>query len=212
MVYVKNSETEIKKDRAKREISANSTNIDENSITPNATITLAKEKNQTNLYGEYIQYIVEMHNPTKLAIDLHNLHHFTQYQVTVRACRKLTEDDLNPQETPEIVGQEKPDHCSLETQQTVTTAKKDDADDITLFLVSSVQSNESYGIAKVEWKAPDNPNGILLSYTIKYRRNEIENANWESVCIPHQNYLNQTFYLLKPLSNGERSFFDSKTV
>lgn len=211
LVYVKNTELEIKKDRAKRELTANSTNgnstnLEENQTIGNVTIQ-QKETNSTNDYGEYTQYIVEMHNPTKLAIDLHNLRHFTQYQVTVRACRKLTEDDLNTEEVPEVIGYEKSDPCSLPTQQTITTAKKDDADDIKLFLISSVPSNESYGIVKVEWKAPENPNGILLSYTIKYRKNEIENANWDSVCISHQNYLNQTFYLLKPLSNGKRSLF-----
>lgn len=215
MVYVKNIDNDLVKDhaRAKREIisNGNTTRAVSNTTEP-ALIQPAKELNTTNEQGEYIQYIVELHDPSKLSVDLTNLRHYTTYSITVRACRELTEDDVAPP-TNKLPAVDKPDPCSHPAQATITTAKKDDADDIKYFdAMNVVPSNESYGIVKVGWKAPENPNGLLLSYTIKYRKNEVENAHWESVCIPHQNYLNQTFYLLKPLSNGKSVRHASKLL
>lgn len=226
-MYVRNIETDIKKDRAKRALVSNGTDISNGTGISNGTdisnetgieenlidngTQPAKEVNTTNEHGEYTQYVKELFDPTKLAIEVNKLRHFTQYSITVRACRKKTDgDDQNSMDLPQE--QEKPDDCSLPTQVTITTAKKEDADDIKLVEVTTVPSNESFGIVKVAWKAPENPNGVLLSYTIKYRKNEIENANWESVCISHQNYLNQPFYLLKPLSNGKLSFLSLKSA
>lgn len=220
-MYVRNIETDLKKDRAKRELPSNRTvisngtgisdgtrievNLNDNDTQP------AKELNITNEAGEYTQYVKELFDPTKLAIEVNNLRHFTQYTITVRACRKKTDDD--DETSPELPQeQQKPDACSLPTQVTITTGKKEDADEIKLVEVTTVPSNESFGIVKVAWKAPENPNGVLLSYTIKYRKNDIENANWDSVCITQQSYLNQTFYLLKPLSNGKLSFLPLKSA
>lgn len=216
LVYVRNVEPEIKKDRAKREVisngkpevASNETEIESN-VVDNVTQP-AKELNTTNEHGEYTQYVKELFDPTKLAIEVNNLRHFTQYSITVQACRKKSDDDHK--KSPELPEPENPDPCSLPTQVTITTAKKEDADEIRYFEATTVPSNDSYGIVKVSWKAPENPNGVLLSYTIKYRKNEIENANWESVCIPHQSYLNQTFYLLKPLSNGKLGFVALKSA
>lgn len=221
-MYVRNPEAEIDKDRAKREVTTNGTGIETNLVDTspidNNSIdnspfdivtppTPPKELNTTNVCGEYTQYVQELHDPSKLAIEVTKLRHFTQYTITVRACRKEVAYVTNKEQDMLLPGpEENPDPCSLPTQVTITTAKKYSADDIPLVTTTTVPSNQSYGIVKVEWKAPEHPNGVLLSYTIKYRKNEIENANWESVCIPHQNYLNQSFYLLKPLSNGKSSF------
>lgn len=202
MVYVRNPEAEIKKDRAKRELASNTTNLESNSV-ENVTLAPVKEINIT-VAGEYTQFIREIHDTSILSLEVPNLRHFTQYSVAIRACRKLTSDDTDANGLTDL---EKSDPCSIATQTPITTAKKDDADDIKIFDVSNVPSNESYGIVRISWKAPENPNGVLLSYTIKYRKNEIENSGWESVCIPHQSYLNQSFYLLKPLSNGKLSFY-----
>lgn len=213
LVYVRNPVESVEtaetadtaeKQRTKRDINANASFINtlENlPSTENATVHPTKEQNVTNDQGEYTQFSTVLYNPTKLSLDLTNLRHFTSYLISVSACREITLDDAHFKPMP---GLSKPDPCSIPTQVTILTAKKDDADEIKFFDVANlVPSNESYGIVKVSWKAPEHPNGLLLSYNIKYRKNEVENAHWDGICIPHQNYLNQTFYLLKPLSNGK---------
>lgn len=46
---------------------------------------------------------------------------------------------------------------------------------------------------------------MLLSYTIRQKRNDIENTKWEPICVTHNSYLNQSYYILEHLSNGNYS-------
>lgn len=46
---------------------------------------------------------------------------------------------------------------------------------------------------------------MLLSYTIRQKRNDIENTKWEPICVTHNSFLNQSYYILEHLNNGNYS-------
>lgn len=196
LVYVKNEEV-VKVERSKRQA------IDTLTKKPFETkLNASASENIKNSDGEYLQFNEEFIKPNQLSVTLTSLSHYSIYQITVRACREKSKVPMPKNDKGEI---EKDEECGPEVLISVLTMKKDENDLIPFFDATNVPSNETYGIIKVTWLAPPKPNGQILSYSIRFKKNDIEQSKWESVCITQKDYLNQTFYLLKPLSNGNYS-------
>lgn len=87
------------------------------------------------------------------------------------------------------------------------TGKIDAADDVTDVAVEKLPaSNHSVGV-RLSWRSPDNPNGIIVSYHIRYQRVDIEHTKYQEICIPHNLYRNQkNSHVITDLINGNYSF------
>lgn len=70
-----------------------------------------------------------------------------------------------------------------------------------------ISSNHTLGGVKLTWPTPKNPNGIIVSYTIRFQRVDIEHAKYQDICITYNHYKNMSgTYIMKFLPNGNYSF------
>ena len=169
---------------------------------------ILNEQNVKNKDGEYESFIDEIKNPSDLTYVIPSLRHYTSYQIFLRACREKPNNSvISTKEHDHGMSSQDHEECGPETVITVTTLRKEENDKISTFRAENVVMNQTHGI-KVTWTAPGNPNGLLLTYTIRYKRNDIESAKWDSVCIPHKIVPNETstmFHLIRQLNNGNYS-------
>lgn len=87
------------------------------------------------------------------------------------------------------------------------TGKIESADDVTDVKVDKLPaSNHSTGV-RLSWEAPQNPNGMIVSYNIRYIRGDIDYAKSQEICIPHNLYRQQgKSHIITDLVNGNYSF------
>lgn len=198
-VYVKRDPEPAKvNSRAKRQLPASFPDEKEKEATKKVDL-LETESIMVN--NEYHFFYKEINDSSQTSFEIDNLKHYATYQISIRACREKS--DVPPTPKSPAVDELQ---CGPETQITTLTLKREENDLITDFNAINIPSNgSSLGSIKVTWKAPENPNGLLLSYTIQYKKNDIEHTKWDSVCIPHNLYVNQSFHILKHLSNGNYS-------
>lgn len=98
----------------------------------------------------------------KLEFFLTNLHHYTFYDIYVQACREIEgNDDLESS-------------CSSTSIRTARTMHREGADDIKSVHIT----NQSLEIVSVTWREPEDPNGVIFSYTIEYKRLDNENVKY----------------------------------
>ncbi|XP_060537020.1 insulin-like receptor [Cylas formicarius] len=95
-----------------------------------------------------------------------NLHHFTFYDVYIKACREKVDNDLEPE-------------CSLNDVETVPTLRKVGADNITNVTIT----NKSLETVTVSWHQPPDPNGKIVSILFHYKREGSKNAQPNKECI-----------------------------
>lgn len=95
-------------------------------------------------------------------ITLKQLKHYSSYSIDVRACRK---EDLKEKELKNT-----PDNCSPPAYKNVRTKMIPGADNITEFTALLEQTNSSWGAIKTVWTPPSDPNGVIVSYSLKYHR------------------------------------------
>lgn len=68
-------------------------------------------------------------------------------------------------------------------------------------------ANSSLGCVRLYWPIPGNPNGIILSYTLRYQRVDIEHSKPQEICLTHKFYKSlSNGYLIKHLVNGNYTF------
>lgn len=68
-------------------------------------------------------------------------------------------------------------------------------------------NNSTLGGVRLRWSIPTNPNGIILSYTIRYQRVDVEHARPQENCITHKYYKSlNNVYSIKHLVNGNYTF------
>lgn len=185
-VYVKRDQTDSRKKRDTSEINYN-TQLQFPKPTLKPQLDMDKNiignttENGTDLLVTFYQEV----STTELGIK--KLHHYTDYDITVKACRN--------QEGPH-------DHdlCSIEVKETGRTLVKAGADDIKEVIVV----NQSMDQITVRWDELPDPNGLVFKYIIEYERN-VENAKASKECITHQDFIKQgKTYTLK-LSPGNYS-------
>lgn len=98
-----------------------------------------------------------------------NLTHFRTYIISIWACRKLEVGESNSTEL-----------CSFETNEYSQTFKEPSKDNIPEWNAKKVFNGTSYGI-HVTWTPPAHPNGLLLSYQIRYKR--VEDTSLSQICV-----------------------------
>lgn len=68
-------------------------------------------------------------------------------------------------------------------------------------------ANSSLGGVRVHWPIPTDPNAIILSYTLRYQRVDIEHSKPQEICLTHKYYKSLTNgYSIKHLVNGNYTF------
>lgn len=141
--------------------------------------------------GDYYITIYKEVNSTITTFSLKELKHFSLYTISVKACRDG-----------------KGDNCSNEVITHQRTAKIETADDVADVLVEKLpSSNYSTSGVRLSWRGPRNPNGIVVSYTIRYQRVDIEHAKYQDICITQNYFKNQSgSHIISGLINGNYSF------
>lgn len=149
---------------------------------------------EENIVGSdgYFTRFTKIVDVTETTFVIENLRHFTPYQITVNACRS------GP-------GKNK---CGPDRVVQARTLKLPAADRITGLQVVGVSGvNYTADSVQLQWPTPQLVNGMVVSYTIRYQRMNLENSQYTDLCLSHTNVQNNTAqFLLKHLENGNYSF------
>ncbi|XP_071643096.1 insulin-like receptor-like [Temnothorax longispinosus] len=134
---------------------------------------------------------------TNLTFVMRNLRHFAAYNIEVQACRERIENDIN----------DKNKNCSTKSMKTYRTLAMESADNIPpdTFKLKYSGENNSLTIT-LSWDEPPQPNGLIVTYQIEYKRVDIKNIKATVVCITRRDFANMgNSYVLKELSTGNYS-------
>lgn len=148
-------------------------------------------ENKVDKSDNTFMYYYQQINVRSTKVLLHDLRHYGTYRIEVKACR-------------EGVGL----NCSQEHQITLRTARIEENDNIKDVEVERVSpGNATNGQVRVKWSPPEHPNGMILSYTIRYQRVDVEHSKFQEVCITHGLYNSSGGeHILKQMDNGNYSF------
>ncbi|XP_066590355.1 insulin-like receptor isoform X2 [Prorops nasuta] len=132
---------------------------------------------------------------TNLTFVMKSLRHFAVYNIEVQACREQVENDTK-------------NNCSTKSMRTYRTLPLENADDIPVnsLKLSVIGGNNSLATVKLRWNEPPQPNGLIVTYQIEYKRVDIQNIKATVVCIIRRDFVNAGYsYLLKDLPAGNYS-------
>lgn len=187
-VYVRHSDNGIgvpKDGRAKRQISDEFP--DKIAEPPPPHMDIDQLRNTSDFFDNEI-------GPDMTMYIISGLKHYTRYAISIRACREKEDD-----ETDQAIV------CGHEVNDYVTTVRepaKDDIDSDKFFVTEII--NGSTSDIRIQWEPPSDPNGLLLTYTIRYRRTDIDNTSPTTICLSY-NKLNGTVYTIQKLPHGNYS-------
>lgn len=104
---------------------------------------------------------------TNLTFVMRNLRHFAAYNIEVQACREP------------IANETKTDNCSTKSMKTYRTLMMDSADNIPpdTFKLKYSGENNSLTVITLSWEEPPQPNGLIVTYQIEYKRVDIKNVS-----------------------------------
>lgn len=151
--------------------------------------TADKQVNST-----YVVFEREVPSPN-LSFVMKNLRHFAYYNIEVQACREVVKNDTN-------------DTCSTKSMKTYRTLPLDSADNIPVntFRLSISGENNSLTTVTLYWAEPPQPNGLIVTYQIEYKRVDIQNIKATVVCITRRDFTKAgNSYVLKDLPAGNYS-------
>ncbi|XP_011648405.1 insulin-like peptide receptor isoform X2 [Pogonomyrmex barbatus] len=134
---------------------------------------------------------------TSLTFVMRNLRHFAAYNIEVQACRERVANETN-----------KSKNCSTKSMKTHRTLAMESADNIPLntFDLKVNGENSSLTIITLRWEEPPQPNGLIVTYQIEYKRIDIKNIKATVACITRRDFVNMgNSYVLKDLPAGNYS-------
>lgn len=162
-------EREREKER-RRKIIANQRFLDEENkkIRKETFLFLFLQKESTadkQVNSTYVVFEREVPSPN-LSFVMKNLRHFAYYNIEVQACREVVKNDTN-------------DTCSTKSMKTYRTLPLDSADNIPVntFRLSISGENNSLTTVTLYWAEPPQPNGLIVTYQIEYKRVDIQNVS-----------------------------------
>ncbi|PNF35477.1 Insulin-like receptor [Cryptotermes secundus] len=132
----------------------------------------------------------------KTEIVVQNLSHYTQFSISVEACREIVPEE--PSNTTS--------NCSRKSFKTGRTLSLIGADNVDSLKLMVEVLNETLGTVRLRWEEPPSPNGIIVTYQIEYK--SIENPNYSPMveCITRSQFLNNgSSYKLQKLPPGNYS-------
>lgn len=132
-----------------------------------------------------------VHRNTYLIVN--GLHHFTEYTIEIIACQ---DEGPKPRFRP---------LCSSKALTSVRTLKLGGADDIDHNTIQVKTDNATYGNIYVRWEEPKDPNGVIVSYSIEYKRMNVENYKPTTICLTQLEYRHRNGSFLDKLHPGNYS-------
>uniref|UniRef100_A0A6B2ED02 Tyrosine-protein kinase receptor n=1 Tax=Phlebotomus kandelakii TaxID=1109342 RepID=A0A6B2ED02_9DIPT len=158
----------------------------ENKETEDTGIPEEKKKDVMDENHEYFIQIYRELNVTETKYVIKQLKHYTQYIISVMACREVEEKILPETETP---------NCSTKAIVYQRTGKIGGADDITNVSIDKTNNNTLF----ISWRPPKNPNSLILTYTVRIQKEDDVNSMRKAVehCIQKEDFdkSNGTFKL-----------------
>ncbi|KAK2579468.1 hypothetical protein KPH14_010782 [Odynerus spinipes] len=156
----------------------------------------SEEESTTNKIVNNTYIIFEREVPsTNLTFEMTDLRHFAYYNIEVQACREAVMNDTN-------------NTCSTKSMKTYRTLPLESADDIPAdtFRLSISGENNSLTTVTLYWAEPPQPNGLIVTYQIEYKRVNIQNIKATVVCITRRDFTKAgNSYVLKDLPPGNYS-------
>lgn len=120
------------------------------------------EKIENGVYTAFEQMVPS----TNLSFVMKNLRHFAAYNIEVQACRATEMNDTYK-------------NCSTKSMRTFRTLRLESADNIppNSFKISISGENNSLTMVTLQWDEPPEPNGLIITYQIEYKRVDIQNVS-----------------------------------
>lgn len=140
---------------------------------------------------------VEIVGPEEKEFVINELSHYSSYAISIRACRK--EDAKTDDHTIDGL-------CSDDSQVIAKTLESDTADIIQDLDVSVLPSNTSENHVLISWIPPKNPNGKILSYEVKMKKQDDDKSTDELICISLLNRENACSQVIDKIKPGNYSF------
>lgn len=105
---------------------------------------------------------------TNLTFVMRNLRHFAAYNIEIQACRERVANETK-----------KSQNCSTKSMKTYRTLAMEGADNIPpdTFKLKYSGENNSLTIITLSWDEPPQPNGLIVTYQIEYKRVDIKNVS-----------------------------------
>ncbi|XP_053999330.1 insulin-like receptor [Hylaeus anthracinus] len=132
---------------------------------------------------------------TNLSFAMKSLRHFAIYNIEVQACRAQENDTYKK--------------CSTKSMRTYRTLPLDTADNIpsnTFEMSTSRENNSLTTMVTLQWEEPPQPNGLIVTYHIEYKRVDIQNYKPTVICITRRDFTQAgKSYILKGLQAGNYS-------
>lgn len=134
--------------------------IDNSNSTPNDF------KYKSLSHASFLLYEAEPH---AVSYDVTKLNHFTMHVIYISACNRNNEDK---------------EQCSAYVMLFERTKPRAKADDIPNTMYVNVKGFD----AQVYWEEPKQPNAVILSYQIEYKRADLEHSKIVPECITRQEH------------------------
>ncbi|CAK9825863.1 Insulin-like receptor [Anthophora retusa] len=144
--------------------------------------------------GTYVEF-ERLVPSTNHSFVMKNLRHFAAYNIEVQACRAQENNDTYHK-------------CSTKSMRTYRTLPMESADNIPLntFKMTISGENNSLTMVTLQWEEPPQPNGLIVTYQIEYKRVDIQNYKPTVVCITRRDFMKAgNSYVLKELPSGNYS-------
>ncbi|XP_046628690.1 insulin-like receptor isoform X2 [Neodiprion virginianus] len=125
-----------------------------------------------------------------------NLRHYAVYTIEVQACREP------------VPNESQSNYCSTKSIKTARTEPLISADDIpnNTFDLEVITGNNSRSMVKLSWEEPPNPNGLIVTYQIEYKKIDFQNVKAMVICIPWREFVDDgRVYVLNALPPGNYS-------
>ncbi|XP_069673156.1 insulin-like peptide receptor isoform X2 [Periplaneta americana] len=132
----------------------------------------------------------------EIQIVVQNVAHFTEYVISVEACRESV---------PEDHGSTK-NNCSRKSLKMGRTLPLEGADNVNSSQLVVRVVNNSLGVVDLMWEEPASPNGAIITYQIEYRSADHPEYSPIVECITRSQFLNNgSSYRLRGLQPGNYS-------
>lgn len=157
----------------------------ENMIVRKRQELTAKPINNDNVIKNGVYHVVTKEvSGNETRCNINGLKHYSIYILLLRAC------NVNRTEKAQ---------CSSVVMVSQRTGRKPDADNILNPQLSLVGSNN----VEIQWREPQNPNAVIVSYDIEYKSVEKETHKYITDCITRVEHENSNFrYMISKLLPG----------
>ncbi|XP_035790294.1 insulin-like receptor [Anopheles albimanus] len=205
-VYIKNTKSSSRRRRNILNEDELPLKNDTHVLFPNNTDNVSQQtptvySNEKVIGEEYYRTLTESVNTTEISFPLSYFKHSALYQFHVVACRE------NATEIPGTVVVDEPNHiCGLAQLISFRTPRRLDADLVPFnSLELTDNSNSTQRVIGVKWVGPSKPNGVVVSYSIKYQRVDLDSVQAITRCITVHGYNKTGMFLLTKLEAGNYS-------